>query len=287
MATQQINKSVGRGGVNAPADVEKVQTLLKSKKVYEGRVDKICGSKTITAIEKFQAHFMRSPDGRVDANGTTWKKLTGMLPMGAALPAQAASTDNTERLLSGRQWVNQYPTSRSTTDLSAAFRSKADNFLSALRTAGASVSITATLRPRERAMLMHLAWKVAKGTMTPAEATTHCEDGMLVKGQLTKVPINWVHATDAESKQAAKDMVQGYGLVHPASLGSNHIVGDAIDLSISWNGNLSIVNGSGQTVVISTTPRTGADNTQLHDVGKSYGVLKLVSDRPHWSRTGG
>jgi len=91
MATQQINKSVGRGGVNAPADVEKVQTLLKSKKIYGGRVDKICGSKTITAIEKFQTHFMRSPDGRVDANGTTWKKMTGVLPMGAALPAQSAA----------------------------------------------------------------------------------------------------------------------------------------------------------------------------------------------------
>jgi len=68
--------------MNAPADVEKVQTLLKSKKIYQGRVDKNCGPKTITAIKKFQAHFMRMPDGRVDANGSTWKKLTGVLPMG-------------------------------------------------------------------------------------------------------------------------------------------------------------------------------------------------------------
>ena len=105
MAAQLINKSVGRGGVNAPADVEKVQTLLKSKKVYEGRVDKICGPKTITAIEKFQTHFMRSPDGRVDANGTTWKKLTGMLPMGAALPAQSATAATTATIqVAGLDW---------------------------------------------------------------------------------------------------------------------------------------------------------------------------------------
>jgi hypothetical protein len=43
---------------------------------------------------------------------------------------------------------------------------------------------------------------------------------------------------------------------------------------------------SGKIVTIETTPRTGADNKRLHAVGATYGVIKLVSDRPHWSDTG-
>ncbi|MDR2207604.1 MAG: peptidoglycan DD-metalloendopeptidase family protein [Azoarcus sp.] len=92
MAAQRIDGSVGRKGVNFSADIGKVQTLLKNKGLYQGRVDSVCGPKTIAAIEKFQAHFMRSPDGLIEANGVTWKKLTGEVPMGAALPAQAAGT---------------------------------------------------------------------------------------------------------------------------------------------------------------------------------------------------
>jgi peptidoglycan hydrolase-like protein with peptidoglycan-binding domain len=92
MPTQQLTGSVGLGGVNSPTDVNKVQTLLKSKGVYRGSVDNICNSKTIAAIKKFQAHFMRMPDGRVDPNGITWEKLTEQLPMGLALSTQSADT---------------------------------------------------------------------------------------------------------------------------------------------------------------------------------------------------
>jgi hypothetical protein len=81
-------------------------------------------------------------------------------------------------------------------------------------------------------------------------------------------------------------MVNGYGLVYQPSLTSIHITAEAIDMTITWSGNLAITNGHGQTVLINTTPRTGAGNTQLHQVGATYGVHKLVSDRPHWSSTG-
>ncbi|MCL2020553.1 MAG: peptidoglycan-binding protein [Betaproteobacteria bacterium] len=90
MATQQITGSVGFCGKNSPADVGKVQTLLKSKGLYTGRVDNICGSKTIAAIKDFQANFMGTPDGRIDPNGVTWKKLTGKLPMVVIQPARSA-----------------------------------------------------------------------------------------------------------------------------------------------------------------------------------------------------
>jgi len=89
MATQQINGSVGLGGLNAPADTEAVQTLLTEKKVYRGKIDKLCGPKTVEAIKEFQANFMRRPDGLIDPNGITWKKLTGMVPMGPPLPRES------------------------------------------------------------------------------------------------------------------------------------------------------------------------------------------------------
>lgn len=51
-------------------------------------------------------------------------------------------------------------------------------------------------------------------------------------------------------------------------------------------GPLKIADASGKIVTINTTPRTGADNKQLHAVGKTYGVIKLVADHPHWSDNG-
>jgi len=89
MIVPQIVGSVGQGGINAPADVAKVQTLLKGKNIYQGRVDNLCGPKTIAAIKKFQAHFMRAPDGLINPNGTTWKRLSGQVQMGQPLPPQS------------------------------------------------------------------------------------------------------------------------------------------------------------------------------------------------------
>ncbi len=80
-------------------------------------------------------------------------------------------------------------------------------------------------------------------------------------------------------------MVSGYGIVYEPALTSRHTEGHAVDMSISWSGNLSITNASGATVVINTTPRTGM-NAQLIQVGASYGVVKLQSDPPHWSNDG-
>jgi peptidoglycan hydrolase-like protein with peptidoglycan-binding domain len=88
-ATQRIAGSVGQGVVGSREDVIKVQTLLKEKKLYEGMINGQCNPETIAAIKKFQTHFMRVPDGRIDPNGITWKKLTGQSPMGMPLPAAA------------------------------------------------------------------------------------------------------------------------------------------------------------------------------------------------------
>jgi len=76
-----ICHSIGR--INLPDDMEKVQKLLKKVPPTECGptvnlvVDRICGSKTIEAIHKFQLHHFgwKGADGRVDPYGTTIANL--------------------------------------------------------------------------------------------------------------------------------------------------------------------------------------------------------------------
>jgi len=68
----EITGSVGKNGDNNKADVITVQQLLDIDD------DGICGKGTIGAIETFQRSIgFSKPDGRIDAGGTTWKKLKG------------------------------------------------------------------------------------------------------------------------------------------------------------------------------------------------------------------
>jgi hypothetical protein len=87
------------------------------------------------------------------------------------------------------------------------------------------------------------------------------------------------------SRRAAEEMVAGFGIVFRPALTSRHTEGNAIDMMISWNGNLTIVNRLDRPVTITSVPRDGG-NLNLHQVGAAYGVFKLVSDPPHWSSDG-
>ena len=66
---------------------------------------------------------------------------------------QTPAVAETSNELSGVQWVARFPGSVSTSDLTSTFGSATDNFIAALRQAGAAVIISATLRPVERAYL--------------------------------------------------------------------------------------------------------------------------------------
>lgn len=77
-----------------------------------------------------------------------------------------------------------------------------------------------------------------------------------------------------------------YALVHIAALNTRHYLHVAIDMTITWAGALHIRDAENVEHVITSTPRTGSGNTQLHAVGRTYGVIKLVSDPPHWSDNG-
>ena len=73
--------------------------------------------------------------------------------------------------------------------------------------------------------------------------------------------------------------------IYPPSMSSNHIRGTAIDVDFKWTGSINVKKKDG--TLISVPYKTSANaNTQLHSVGKSYGVFKLLDDDPHWSHNG-
>jgi len=208
----------------------------------------------------------------------------------AATPATGAiptlSAPPLPREPSGRAWVGRFPTSVSVADCAQPFRGNLGAFIAALAAAGASVNIAATLRPPQRAYLMHWCWSIVKQKTDPRAIPP-----------LEGVAVAWAHLDEQggydpiASLAAAQEMVEAYGMqalnVAPA-LQSNHIAGTAVDMAISWTGTLSIARRDGTVVPIDSQPRTGM-NPDLKAVGATYGVIKFVggaSDMPHWSADG-
>lgn len=182
--------------------------------------------------------------------------------------------------LSGPQWVNQFAASSSTNDLAEPFRSRVNRFLAALRAAGAHVIIDETLRPPQRAHLMHYAFRIARENLDPTAVPP-----------MQGVEIQWVHRgaqgqPDAQaSRHAAEQMVRAYDIVFRPALTSRHTEGNAIDMTISWQGTLNISDARGTQTAIATPPRNGG-NGMLQQIGAGYGVHKLATDPPHWSSDG-
>lgn len=176
--------------------------------------------------------------------------------------------------LSGRAWVARFPTGKTTTSLIQPFRGNVQRFITALEHAGVRVSITATYRPPERAYLMHYATRIAKGELRPEQVPP-----------MAGVDIQWAHPTSAAAVKAAKEMSAAYGIVYPPALNSRHTQGRAVDMNIQWTGRVTVRDASGAEVVLDAAK--GWDgNPALHAVGATYGVIKLTSDRPHWSDDG-
>lgn len=170
--------------------------------------------------------------------------------------------------LSGPEWVDRFPTSRSIFDLKPPFQEKMAAFFNALTAAHANVKISATLRPPERAYLMHWSFKIAQQGQDPQTVPA-----------MAGVNINWWHGDLHSSRAAAQQMVNRYNIAFPPAINSKHSLGLAIDMTVTWSGVLHIKDKSGQMREISA-PKA------LHEVGKTYGVIKLVSDPPHWSVDG-
>ena len=187
---------------------------------------------------------------------------------------------------SGAHWCARFPGSAQVSDCVDPFKANITSFLAALNTAGASVTISATYRPPQRAYLMHWSWMIVFSNADPRTIPA-----------MAGVNIHWDHLDAAGaylaagSLSAAQDMVNGYSMQNlntAPALDSRHIRRSAIDMSLSWNGTLSIVDATGTTVAITATPRSGM-NADLATVGTTFGAIKYNGsgvDRPHWSDTG-
>ena len=206
----------------------------------------------------------------VSPGGLTFRKLKNI--------RNAPIGNKTNR--SGTSWwrANQrrYPNSRNIDDLEADFRKKVKTFVDALKEGGATVNISSTKRNRIRAHLMHYSWKVSRNMIAPDKVP-----------KMEGLDIEWDHGDLKKSRKGASEMVNLFNMAHIASLKSNHIEGKAIDMTITWRGNLTIqVPGRENPVVISTGMRNGNKNRELHKLGREFGVYKLVKDPPHWSYNG-
>lgn len=147
------------------------------------------------------------------------------LKWGAPMSSMLKSSQSQQ---SGREWVKRFSGSSSTFDLRYPFRTYAEAFIAALRSAGARVTIAATYRPPERAYLMHWAWLIANMRADPLRIPPM--DG---------VDIEWNHSdangrySSSASITAAKAMVAGLacrGLVSrlPSSRGTH------LDWALIW-----------------------------------------------------
>jgi peptidoglycan hydrolase-like protein with peptidoglycan-binding domain len=90
----EISGSVGKGGKNAPEDVQAVQIALNKKDKAGLTVDGKSGPATIAAIMEFQKKIgMHTPDGRIDPGRGTARALanSGPLPPPQAPPKPVAA----------------------------------------------------------------------------------------------------------------------------------------------------------------------------------------------------
>jgi len=222
---------------------------------------------------------------------------------------------------SGIEWCPRYPGSNLMVHLNQSFKSNTRDFIDALREADAIVTVHSTLRPEQRQYLMHWAWRIKKEDYW-LETTEPCKGPLgerkiwiypsvpIYSGDMAQGPVDiiwlWLDGMEfnvtlrncsgdpdghyhtgqhGEALAAAASMIDGYSLVYRPARHSAHNTGKAIDMTIQWSGDLTIAKKDGSLHTISTLPRNG-NNPQLHEIGASYGVFKLVSDPPHWSSDG-
>lgn len=196
--------------------------------------------------------------------------------------------------LSGPAWAGRFPTSKKVSDLSGTFRRDVTSFMAAMARAKIKVVPIATLRPPQRAYLMHYSWLITKGQLSADKVPA-----FVPKSGQAPVGICWEHTTAAggldaaASVAAAKSLLVALGVdpklkVAPA-LNSLHSQGLAIDMATTWTARtVVILNHSGHPVKITTGPRNGL-NATLIKVGRTYGVIHYLTaafDPNHWSSTG-
>ena len=226
-----------------------------------------------------------------------------------SLQGVLSATTGLELKKSGRapfDWVHEFsesdgkgsPTwSNDPGTLKEPFKGRYEKFKAELVRCKLTVVEKATMRPRERAHLMHFAWRVAKGELTPEAANAASHAGFMGVGRppVAPIAIDWKHQTTAASVAAAQAMVDGYRMAVMAVLKSNHFVGHAVDVKIDWPAEttVKVKDASGKDVdckspsnAVKGDDGAGALCKALWAVGATYGVKKLDWDKPHWSIDG-
>jgi hypothetical protein len=266
-----LSGGVGQQGDAYERHADAVADAVVAGGSAEGLVSQMAPSSGTRGAAEAGAPVQRQVAGNAAGGG-------GPAPAAGGAPAPAA-TDT--RILSGSAWCAKYPTGTTIAELTdATFQANVQAFRDAMVAAATaannlSIHINATLRPVERAHLMHYAFHVHNGTTTPAAANT--------ASAAAGININWDHGNLATSQAKAGDMVTTYDIAYAPALHSRHTEGKAIDWTITWSGSLMIAK-KGETTKLDCTG--GGGSTNLHQVGASYGVHKLVSDPPHWSTDG-
>jgi uncharacterized protein YraI len=195
-------------------------------------------------------------------------------------PGAPPAAGNCQR--SGAEWLEIANTCgwTNSTEFSAldpSWGPHAQAFVECLRAAGAQVHVAAGLRHPNRAFLMHYAWGVAQGQYTPAQANEACRG--------CGINIEWDHGTTAATRTAAQALVDAFGLVHQASLKSNHIRGLAIDVEISDLPASITVNGQTYTTERGASGEAAARS--VAPIGRAMGVIWFgPGDVVHWSHDG-
>jgi hypothetical protein len=102
---------------------------------------------------------------------------------------------------------------------------------------------------------------------------------------MPNVDIEWSHTGPdgdmdlIKSRVAAEQMVQAFEIVFKPALTSRHTEGGAIDMTVTGYLKKSFVDAKQRSVELKSP-------SDLHRLGASFGVHKLVSDPPHWSDDG-
>lgn len=194
--------------------------------------------------------------------------------------------------LSGPSWAGRFPDSRSVGALSGTFRTHVSAFIAAMRHAGIKVRPISTLRPAERAYLMHYSWLVAKRNLSPLHVPRFHADS-----RHRPVSICWVHvgahgADVRASIAAARKLAVALDVASLRAaplLASLRTKGLSIDMSTTWTARrITIVNAAGHRVTIRSTPHDGL-NKALIAVGATYGVIhfrKAAQAMNVWSVNG-
>jgi hypothetical protein len=132
---------------------------------------------------------------------------------------------------------------------------------------------------------MHYAWRIAHGDIAPESVESRAG-----------VDIAWTHRTPTgqidrpASRAAAQALIgqSGFHMQHPAALHSRHELRLAIDMTVTWLEPITVTNADpdAENRTVTLPPGDSVTGTALHAIGASYGVIKLVSDPPHWSDNG-